>query len=87
MMSPDIAPRRHGAPPSSFTAFHEEGPHRVHEATDGARLREYLVHLGVLVPADVVTARPVRDPWIESPPTCRLLGSEDHRIPDHRPPW
>jgi hypothetical protein len=30
------------------------------------------------------SARPLRDPWVESSPTCRLVGDEDYRA---RPAW
>jgi len=52
MMSSDIAPRHHGSPPESFTRFHVEGEPHAHAITDGARLREYLVHLGLLGAAE-----------------------------------
>ncbi len=55
---------------------------RVPLPTSGASTRAILIKAGLLVPADVVAARPVRDAWVAwvaSPPTCRLVvNREDH---------
>jgi hypothetical protein len=82
MMSQERGP---GLPPPSFPRFRIEGETTAPLPSSGARVRDLLIKAGLLVPVEVVAVRPVGDPWIESP-TCRMLGTEDHRIPDRRHP-
>jgi hypothetical protein len=47
--------------------------------SDPAAIREQLVRVGVLVPREVAEPREVVPYWHLSPPTLRLLGSEEER--------
>jgi len=72
------APRRPGAPPSSFVAAPKPAP-TSYLPTDGAAVRATLVASGVLVPADVVATRPEEPHWHDAPATLRLTGAENWR--------
>jgi hypothetical protein len=63
-------PRQPGEPPHTFIDY----AGRVAVASDPALLRQALIRDGILVPAEVVNARPPRDVWFDSPPTCKLMG-------------
>ena len=50
-------------------------------------LRDWLIRVGIITPADRVAQRPPQAPaWHPQPPTLRLLGTEDWRrnINPHR---
>lgn len=44
---------------------------------DGPAFRATLIARGLLVPAQVVAGRPLTSPWVDEPPTCRLLGNDE----------
>jgi hypothetical protein len=71
----NAAARLVGAP---LSRLHVEKDPAAYESVDGSTLREDLIRRGVLVPAARVVPKPF---WWDSPTTCRLLGTEDHRTP------